>query len=76
MSPSTDRIGSVGAISNPDKPEVEIGGRHVRLEDVLPRDRPHWWSIKNLVLLNTCLLVPMVANSSNGYDGSLLNGLQ
>lgn len=76
MSPSIDRGGSLGAVPNPDKPEVEVGGRHVKLEDVLPKDQPYWWNVKNLVLLNCCILVPMVANSSNGYDGALLNGLQ
>lgn len=42
--------------TNPDKPEIEIHGRHVKLEDVLPKNQPHWWKVKHLVLLNCCLV--------------------
>lgn len=46
------------------------------LQSVLPAyDRP-WWRVKHLLYLNLCLIVPILGNSTNGYDGSLLNGLQ
>ncbi|CAK1364983.1 unnamed protein product [Cercospora beticola] len=58
------------------RPSIEARRQHTKLEDVLPRDQPSWWKVRHLVLLNLCLVVPMMTNSSNGYDGSLLNGLQ
>ncbi|CAM1501292.1 Fc.00g104540.m01.CDS01 [Cosmosporella sp. VM-42] len=46
------------------------------LEGVLPKyDRP-WWRVRHLLVLNLALIVPLLGNSTNGYDGSLLNGLQ
>jgi sugar porter (SP) family MFS transporter len=46
------------------------------LSAVLPQyDRP-WWRVRHLLVLNLCLLIPLLGNSTNGYDGSLLNGLQ
>jgi hypothetical protein len=50
----TPRNMSLGA--NPDKPEVNVGGRHVKLEDVLPKNQPSWWKVRHLVLLNCCLV--------------------
>jgi hypothetical protein len=68
MKASTPRIGSLTA-TNPDKPEIEVGGHHVRLQDVLPKNRAPWYKTRHLILLNCCLIVPMITNSSNGYDG-------
>lgn len=66
---TTPRNLSLVAGLNPDTPNVEVGGRHVKLEDVLPQNQPPWWKVKHLLMLNLCLLVPMITNSSNGYDG-------
>lgn len=32
--------------------------------------------MRHLLTLNICLVIPLLGNSTNGYDGSLLNGLQ
>ncbi|RFU30815.1 hypothetical protein B7463_g5526, partial [Scytalidium lignicola] len=46
------------------------------IDDVLPKyDRP-WWRVRHLLTLNLLLIIPLLGNSCNGYDGSLLNGLQ
>lgn len=46
------------------------------LQAVLPKYERPWWRVKHLLYLNLCLIVPILGNSTNGYDGSLLNGLQ
>lgn len=35
-----------------------------------------WWKKKRLVLLNSCILLLLITSSTNGYDGSMMNGLQ
>lgn len=46
------------------------------IDHVLPKyDRP-WWRVRHLLLLNFMIIIPLLGNSTNGYDGSLLNGLQ
>jgi sugar porter (SP) family MFS transporter len=58
------------------KASHDAGQEPITIDRVLPKyDRP-WWRVKHLVLLNVCLLIPILGNSINGYDGSLLNGLQ
>ncbi|KAL1864986.1 hypothetical protein VTK73DRAFT_5536 [Phialemonium thermophilum] len=46
------------------------------LQSVLPADDTPWYRKRHLLLLNLCLLVPCMSSTTNGYDGSLLNGLQ
>ncbi|KAL5525808.1 hypothetical protein ACEPAG_7145 [Sanghuangporus baumii] len=38
--------------------------------------RGPWWRNRGILLLNICLIVPLMTSSINGYDSSLVNGLQ
>jgi len=44
--------------------------------DVLPKNQPAWWRQKHLLLLNLGMVIPYLSSTTNGYDGSMLNGLQ
>ena len=46
------------------------------LQDVLPKRDKMWWSYPNLRTLNLLLLCAIVTDITNGYDGSMLNGIQ
>ncbi|KAL1636199.1 hypothetical protein SLS58_009893 [Diplodia intermedia] len=46
------------------------------LAAVLPADQPPWYRQRNLLRLNFCLISLILFSSANGYDGSLMNGLQ
>ncbi|KXS98241.1 hypothetical protein AC578_6274 [Pseudocercospora eumusae] len=43
---------------------------------VLPQDDRAWYSKPYLLKLNFCLLSLVIFSATNGYDGSLMNGLQ
>lgn len=45
------------------------------LKDILP-ERKYWWNYRYLWRLNLSLLCALLANAVNGYDGSVLSGLQ
>ncbi|KFY94732.1 hypothetical protein V500_03095 [Pseudogymnoascus sp. VKM F-4518 (FW-2643)] len=57
-------------------PAAAPGIRGVMLQDVLPKRNKMWWSYKNLRTLNLLLLCAIVTDITNGYDGSMLNGIQ
>ncbi|KAM0269443.1 hypothetical protein ACHAQH_009732 [Verticillium albo-atrum] len=40
------------------------------------RDTKRWWKRKNLRALNLWLLIPLLSIFSQGFDGSMMNGLQ
>ncbi|EIW83369.1 hexose transporter [Coniophora puteana RWD-64-598 SS2] len=42
---------------------------------LIDRSRP-WWKNKRLVLLNFWILVLLITSTTNGFDGSMMNGLQ
>ncbi|OBT94193.1 hypothetical protein VE01_06954 [Pseudogymnoascus verrucosus] len=46
------------------------------LRDVLPKDSPPWYKQRHLILLNLAMIIPALSSTTNGYDGSMLNGLQ
>lgn len=46
------------------------------LEQVLPKYDKAWYRVPHLLWLNLCIAIPLLSNSCNGYDGSMLNGLQ
>ncbi|KAK4505155.1 hypothetical protein PRZ48_003118 [Zasmidium cellare] len=43
---------------------------------VLPTDTRPWYTKRHLILLNLSILSLVMFSSANGYDGSLMNGLQ
>lgn len=51
-----------------------VGG--VVLRDILPKRDKMWWRYKSLLTLNLLLLGCIASDVTNGYDGSMLNGLQ
>ncbi|KZV61446.1 hypothetical protein PENSPDRAFT_294602 [Peniophora sp. CONT] len=38
--------------------------------------RGYWWTNKGILSLNLLLLIPLLSSTVNGYDSSLVNGLQ
>ncbi|KAK4633941.1 Lactose permease [Fulvia fulva] len=46
------------------------------LQAVLPNDGRPWYTKAHLIKLNWVILSLMLFSSANGYDGSLMNGLQ
>ncbi|KIJ51074.1 hypothetical protein M422DRAFT_245052, partial [Sphaerobolus stellatus SS14] len=43
--------------------------------DIVNRREP-WWKNNGIIVLNLCLLIPLMTSTINGYDSSLINGLQ
>lgn len=43
---------------------------------VLPQDQRSWYTKAHLVKLNLCIVSLVLFSATNGYDGSLMNGLQ
>ena len=46
------------------------------LAAVLPQDGIPWYKKPSLLKLNICLFSLFLFSSANGYDGSMMNGLQ
>ncbi|KAE9374367.1 general substrate transporter [Stipitochalara longipes BDJ] len=46
------------------------------LNDIIPARHKLWWHYPGLRTLNLLLLCAIVTDITNGYDGSMLNGLQ
>lgn len=44
------------------------------LARVLPDDGVPWWKKPHLLKLNGCIFFLMFFTSSNGFDGSIMNG--
>ena len=42
----------------------------------IPKDGKSWWQKPHLVRLNLCLFCLFLFSAANGYDGSMMNGLQ
>lgn len=56
---------------------ARVDGLHgMMLRDVIPKREKFWWHYPALRTLNLLLLGALAANVTNGYDGSMLNGLQ
>ncbi|KAL2829409.1 general substrate transporter [Aspergillus cavernicola] len=58
------------------RPEQEVVSAVGGVSDVLPQDDKVWWKKPHLLKLNFLILSFVLFSSSNGYDGSLMNGLQ
>ena len=56
--------------------EGESAPKEWNLQDVLPKNPEPWYKQRHLLLLNLAMIVPALSSTTNGYDGSLLNGLQ
>jgi sugar porter (SP) family MFS transporter len=56
------------------KASTGVGG--VILKDVLPKRDKWWFQYQSLLTLNLLLLGCIASDITNGYDGSMLNGLQ
>ena len=50
------------------KTTFEVGGRDF--------PKISWWKDPNLRTLYICLMFVVLTSATNGYDGSLMNGLQ
>ena len=46
------------------------------VHDILPVDTEPWYKKRHLLILNLMMVVPYLSSTTNGYDGSMLNGLQ
>ncbi|PMD37024.1 general substrate transporter [Hyaloscypha variabilis F] len=53
-----------------------VGVEGIMLQDILPKRDKMWWSYSKLRTLNFLLLCAIVTDITNGYDGSMLNGIQ
>ncbi|TBU44547.1 general substrate transporter [Dichomitus squalens] len=42
---------------------------------LIDKSRP-WWKNTRLIKLNLCILLLLITSTTNGYDGSMMNGLQ
>jgi sugar porter (SP) family MFS transporter len=60
---------------HPDR-AVATGVEGIMVKDVLPKRDRMWWNYPKLLKLNLLLLCAIVNDITNGYDGSMLNGLQ
>ncbi|KAJ1306558.1 hypothetical protein OPQ81_007559 [Rhizoctonia solani] len=58
---------------------VPLGAAHFSPDDT-PLDivlySGKWYQHRHLVILNLMLVIPLVTSYANGYDGSMMNGLQ
>ncbi|KAK2035427.1 general substrate transporter [Colletotrichum zoysiae] len=62
----------IASAKQPTANEAKSVGRE--LAGVLPDDGVRWWRKKHLLKLNFCILSFMLFTSSNGFDGSIMNG--
>ncbi|OTB03437.1 hypothetical protein M426DRAFT_60487 [Hypoxylon sp. CI-4A] len=58
------------------KTRSEEQGGAATLTDILPTDGTPWYRKSHLLHLNYIILSLVLYSSANGYDGSMLNGLQ
>jgi hypothetical protein len=55
---------------------VQLKGVGSELAAVLPDDNVAWYRKKHLLRLNASIFCLIIVSSANGYDGSMMNGLQ
>ncbi|KAI8972167.1 hexose transporter [Trametes punicea] len=56
-------------------PAVVTSGDGQGYTDFIDRSKP-WWKNTRIVKLNLCIALLLITSSTNGYDGSMMNGLQ
>lgn len=68
--PEIDNVSQVGSDSAGSDPQaVEDVNDYVYTEG-------HWWQKGHLFKLNVAVFLITLSSTNNGYDGSMLNGLQ
>ncbi|CAD0088179.1 unnamed protein product [Aureobasidium mustum] len=56
--------------------KIQGGLEGLTINDVLPKlDRP-WYRVPHLLHLNIVILAVLLTPTTNGYDGSMMNGVQ
>ncbi|KAG1744002.1 uncharacterized protein EDB91DRAFT_1124164 [Suillus paluster] len=45
------------------------------IADLIHRE-PRWWNNRGILILNICLILPLLSSTLNGLDSSMINGLQ
>ncbi|ORX46983.1 general substrate transporter [Hesseltinella vesiculosa] len=63
-------------VENFEKKRVQVQEYPMLLRDVAPKLDKYWWHYPHLLKLNALLLGSVLVQTTTGYDGSLLNGLQ
>jgi sugar porter (SP) family MFS transporter len=63
-------------IEKPDVFVVENAENTQHIDDVIPDYGRPWFRVSHLLKLNLLLICCMLSSTNNGYDGSMLNGLQ
>lgn len=55
--------------------EIHLEGHEVSVQDYIAETRP-WYKVPHLRLLSWAIFLITITSTNNGYDGSMLNGLQ
>ena len=57
-----------------ESPNYDFTG--VSLKDVIPQRSKPWWKDMRLIQLNTLLLCALLTQTAQGFDASMINGMQ
>ncbi|KAJ8453882.1 hypothetical protein ONZ51_g13350 [Trametes cubensis] len=56
-------------------PAAVSGGDAQGYAHLIDRSKP-WWKNTRMIKLNLCIALLLITSTTNGYDGSMMNGLQ
>jgi hypothetical protein len=56
--------------------KVQGGLQGLTIDDVLPKLNRPWYRVPYLLRLNIIILAVLLTPATNGFDGSMMNGLQ
>ncbi|CRG91075.1 hypothetical protein PISL3812_08123 [Talaromyces islandicus] len=77
MQPEGQPESRIENVRKPDsKPVKDVQHLLLNIQHVLPDDDIPWYKQRHLLLLNIFMIIPYLSSTTNGYDGSMLNGLQ
>lgn len=65
-----------GKVMETDSQGIPTSFVGMKLEDVLPKMEKPWYRTPHLIKLNFVLLAALLMPATNGFDGSMVNGLQ
>lgn len=71
----TDLSGSESPVEKKQEDINSLDGHEVSVEDYIAETRP-WYKVPHLRLLSWAIFLITLTSTNNGYDGSMLNGLQ